>query len=55
MGEENIDLGLFEQIDEALEERQSGDRRKEDRGVDAATGKNRRKLDRRKSPPQDAS
>ena len=46
--EDNIDLGLFEQIDEALEEReQGGDRRKKNLGVDLTDGTDRRKGDRR--------
>ena len=46
--EDKIDLGLFEQLDEALEEReQGGDRRKKNLGVDLTDGTDRRKGDRR--------
>tara|TARA_B100000767_G_C19771385_1_gene540229 strand:- start:1293 stop:1454 length:162 start_codon:yes stop_codon:yes gene_type:complete len=46
--EDNEDLGLFEQLDEALEEReQSGDRRKKNLGIDLNDGTDRRKSDRR--------
>ncbi len=46
--EDNIDLGLFEQLDEALEEReQGGDRRKKNIGIDLTDGTDRRKGDRR--------
>ena len=46
--EDNIDLGLFEQLDEALEEReQGGDRRKKNIGIELPDGTDRRKGDRR--------
>ena len=45
---DNTDLGLFEQLDEALEEReQGGDRRKKNIGIDLTDGTDRRKGDRR--------
>ena len=47
MGDEELELNIFEQINEALEERQSSDRRKKDLGAEQATGENRRKGDRR--------
>ena len=48
--ESDLDLGLFEQLDEALEERQQGgDRRKNNLGKDSEKGTDRRKADRRKS------
>jgi len=49
MGDEKeLDLSLFEQLDEALEERATGsDRRKKNVGVDDAIGEDRRKGDRR--------
>ena len=51
MGGDKIDLDLFEQMDEALEERQSSDRRKKNLGAEQASGKDRRKGNRRKSVP----
>ena len=46
--DDNIDLGLFEQLDEALDEReQGGDRRKKNKGIDMTDGTERRKGDRR--------
>ena len=46
--ESDLDLGLFEQLDEALEERQQGaDRRKNNLGKDSEKGTDRRKADRR--------
>ena len=46
--EDKIDLGLFEQLDEALEEREpGGDRRKKNLGLDLTDGTDRRKGDRR--------
>ena len=49
MHEENdLDLGLFEQLDEALEERQHGsDRRKSNLGKDIEKDIDRRKANRR--------
>lgn len=45
---DNIDLSLFEQLDEALEEReQDGDRRKKNLGIDLTDGTDRRKGNRR--------
>ncbi len=49
--EEKLDVALFEQIDEALEEREGSDRRKQDTGTDnSSSGEDRRKNDRRNSP-----
>ena len=45
--DEKLDLALFEQLDEALEEREGKDRRKHDLGADQALGEDRRKGDRR--------
>ena len=45
--EKNLDSVLFEQIDEALEERGGGDRRKKNVGSVHANGEDRRKGDRR--------
>lgn len=45
--EEKLDIDLFEQLDEALEERGGTDRRKQDLGVDDSIGEDRRKGDRR--------
>lgn len=39
---------IIKQLEEALEERQSADRRKTNDGVDPVTGADRRKVDRRK-------
>lgn len=49
MGDEDkLDLDLFEQLDEALEEREGSDRRKQNKAIDeAAIGEDRRKGDRR--------
>ena len=49
MGDDKeLDLSLFEQLDEALEERAGGnDRRKKNVGADDTVGKERRKGDRR--------
>mgnify|MGYP001579273181 CR=1 FL=1 len=49
MGDEKeLDLSLFEQLDEALEERAGGsDRRKKNIGADDSIGEDRRKGDRR--------
>ena len=56
MGEKDIYSNLYEQLDEALEERQ-GDRRKKNLGAELETGTDRRKGDRRtvKSPVNDTS
>ena len=45
--DKNLDSVLFEQIDEALEERGGGDRRKQNVGAAQAAGEDRRKGDRR--------
>ena len=45
--DEKLDLALFEQLDEALEEREGKDRRKHDLGADQTLGEDRRKGDRR--------
>ncbi len=45
--DEKLDINLFEQLDEALEEREGSDRRKQNVGVDDKIGEDRRKGDRR--------
>ena len=45
--EEKLDNSLFEQLEEALEEREGRDRRKQNVGVDETVGQDRRKNDRR--------
>lgn len=45
-GDSKIDIDVFDQIDEVLEERAGSDRRKENRGS-SETGADRRKGDRR--------
>ena len=51
MGEsDKLDIDIFDQIDEALEERGGSDRRKQDAGVSTA-GEDRRKGSRRKEQP----
>lgn len=48
MGDEDkLDLDLFEQLDEALEEREGSDRRKQNKAIDDALGEDRRKGNRR--------
>lgn len=48
MGDEDkLDVNLFEQLDEALEEREGSDRRKKNLGADDTIGADRRKGDRR--------
>jgi len=42
---------IMSQIEEALEERQSPERRKDDKGYDKITKSERRKQDRRKRNP----
>lgn len=52
MGEsDKQDIDIFDQIDEALEEREGSDRRKQNTGENAK-GENRRKGSRRKEPSQ---
>ncbi|MGB3610755.1 MAG: hypothetical protein WA987_10310 [Cellvibrio sp.] len=48
MSEKKLKAVTFEQIAEALEERQTPDRRKEDRGLPEGVTSERRKGDRRK-------
>ena len=45
--DEKLDINLFEQLDEALEEREGSDRRKQNVGVDDKIVEDRRKGDRR--------
>lgn len=48
MGDEDkLDVNLFEQLDEALEEREGSDRRKKNLGAAEPIGEDRRKADRR--------
>lgn len=48
MGDEDkLDVNLFEQLDEALEEREGSDRRKKNLGAAETIGEDRRKGDRR--------
>ncbi len=52
MGDDKLNIDIFEQIDEALEERQESDRRKKDLGREELSGEDRRKEDRRDSGGQ---
>ena len=45
--DDKLEIGLFDQIDEALEEREGSDRRKKNLGTDLEKGEDRRKSDRR--------
>jgi len=49
-GDENTDIDLFEQLDEALEERAGRDRRQKNLGSDLNSGEERRRGDRRQPP-----
>jgi len=55
MSEKKLKAVTFEQIAEALEERQTPDRRKEDRGLPEGVTSERRKGDRRKGSESDLS
>lgn len=46
--DKELDESIFEQIEEALEERDGADRRKKNLGLDTDSGLDRRKSDRRK-------
>lgn len=52
-GEKLEDVNILDQIDEALEEREGTDRRKQDKGP-VQTSEDRRKQDRRATSAEDA-